>query len=405
MKGAVERGQATALVLETDPRHGGQSQSELEADVGGCEGLPGSVREQVLGGNLTDTEGVIPWFRAAPYMAVSLKMLVQRLLYSAMPCCGETPPSASLYLQNELGLAKPAFPSLPSSMLHAFVVAGPSLSKVEAALAYHVPDLQFCARQGNHDLDLIAMQKCKVLVVFGEPGVLGDPGVDSLVRHASSCNMPSVVINSGVVFATLLDACPKPLRAYLFEVRTPLHHPPPIRSHPHPQPTLPVAEGTTSLTLALAPNLTLAHAPLTTLTLASDTLLPHPHPFPHPEAIAIEWHDNDGIQGGYNQVGAKLLAERLVSIISGKLAGGMSSSRACLSWMRGKHASRTGVLEEKAQEASADVSLTDGSSGTSASASAAAAVNANANANANASTLGSVATGETPVAVRQITEL
>ena len=180
MKGAVERGQATALVLETDPRHGGQSQSELEADVGGCEGLPGSVREQVLGGNLTDTEGVIPWFRAAPYMAVSLKMLVQRLLYSAMSCGGETPPPATLYLQNELGLARPAFPSLPSSMLHAFVVAGRSLGKVETALAYHVPDLQFCARQGNHDLDLIAMQNCKVLVVFGEPGVwVRDAGLRS----------------------------------------------------------------------------------------------------------------------------------------------------------------------------------------------------------------------------------
>jgi hypothetical protein len=116
-------------------------------------------------------------------------------------------------------------------------------------------------------------------------------------------------------------------------------------------------------------------------------LFPHPHPFPHAEAIAIEWHDNDGIQGGYNQVGAKLLAERLVSITSGKLAGGTSTPRACLSWIRGKHASRIGVLEEKAQEASADVSLTDGSSGSSASASAATAAasdNANAKANANA---------------------
>ena len=69
-------------------------------------------------------------------------------------------------------------------------------------------------------------------------------------------------------------------------------------------------------------------------------------------------------------MGAKLLAERLVSITSGELAGGMSSPRACLSWMRGKHASHIGVLEEKAQEASADVSLTDGSSDSSASASA-----------------------------------
>ena len=243
MKGAVERGQATALVLETDPRHGGLSQSELEAAVSGCEGLPDYVREQVLGGNLTDTEGVIPWFRAAPYMAVSLKMLVQRLLYSAMPCGGETPPSVTLYLQNELGLAK------PKSSFHAFLVAGPSLSMVETALAYHVPDLQFCARRGNHDLDLIAMQNCKVLVVFGESGVLGDPGVDALVRHASSRNMPSVVINSGVVFATLLDACPKPLRAYLFEVRTPpplapgliAPSPSPRSPHyPHPCPHHPI---------------------------------------------------------------------------------------------------------------------------------------------------------------------
>jgi hypothetical protein len=32
--------------------------------------------------HLGDTEGIIPWYRAAPYMAVTLKKLMQRFLYT-----------------------------------------------------------------------------------------------------------------------------------------------------------------------------------------------------------------------------------------------------------------------------------------------------------------------------------
>ena len=43
------------------------------------------------------------------------------------------------------------------------------------------------------------------------------------------------------------------------------------------------------------------------------------NPKPPFQAIAIEWHADDGAEGSYVQVGAKLLAERIVAIMKSSI--------------------------------------------------------------------------------------
>ena len=43
------------------------------------------------------------------------------------------------------------------------------------------------------------------------------------------------------------------------------------------------------------------------------------NPKPPFQAIAIEWHADDGAEGSYVQVGAKLLAERIVAIMNSSI--------------------------------------------------------------------------------------
>jgi hypothetical protein len=250
MKGAKARKQATVLMLDTDPRHGGLSIEELQAIVKACPDCPQEITDEICAQQLTNSEGVIPWYRAGPYMAVSLKMLIQRLLMSCMPKEGPPP---LLYLQNELGLSTV---QMPPATYHMLLLAGQHSEKIKQCLEMHTPDMKVMLASGNDDVAKFKAESksCEVLAVFGAFGVLKTS--TALLTHAASQKKPVVVINPGVVFANILDECPKELRSYLFA------------------------------------------------------------------SIAIEWHDDDGASGNYNQVGAKLLAERVVRCMEGKVKTG-----------------------------------------------------------------------------------
>jgi hypothetical protein len=215
MQSAEGRDQPTTLVLETDPRHGGLTMLELQEEILG-KGVPDAVREQIMSGELTQTLGVIPWYRAAPYMAVTLKRLVQRLLYIAMPADGLR--AGALYLRNEVGLHQPKLLAIDNGQWHMFLISSPNAHRVRAALRRHVPALRVCVGQDNRDTDVQEMRKSKVVVIFGEDGALSSPGVQSMLDHALLKLKPTVVINPGVVFAKLMDECPVKLHAYLFQV-------------------------------------------------------------------------------------------------------------------------------------------------------------------------------------------
>ena len=145
---------------------------------------------------------------------------------------------------------------MPPATYHMLLLAGQHSEKIKQCLEMHTPDMKVMLASGNDDVAKFKAESksCEVLAVFGAFGVLKTS--TALLTHAASQKKPVVVINPGVVFANILDECPKELRSYLFA------------------------------------------------------------------SIAIEWHDDDGASGNYNQVGAKLLAERVVRCMEGKVKTG-----------------------------------------------------------------------------------
>ena len=147
---------------------------------------------------------------------MSLKRLVQRLLYIAMP--NDSLRAAALYLRNEVTLQKPKMPVIASDEWHVFLTGSPNASKVQAALNVHVPSFKMCVGQGDCCADTPQMLKSHVVVVFGEAGAFSCPSTEAILNRAQLNGKPTVAINPGVVFADLLGQCPRTLHAYLFQV-------------------------------------------------------------------------------------------------------------------------------------------------------------------------------------------
>jgi hypothetical protein len=120
------------------------------------------------------------------------------------------------FRRNEVGLRKIDIPPVPAHSFHVFLIASESARRVEALLLQVAPELKiFVGLGGNHqgdfgaiDQDLKNLRCSSAAVLFGDPGAVSNSHTQVYVKHARLHGKPTVVINPGVVFASLLDECP-----------------------------------------------------------------------------------------------------------------------------------------------------------------------------------------------------
>ena len=86
LRTAVAKARPMIFVLETDPQHGGVSMEVHRRDC------PSELRH-VLDG---EQHPIVPWYRARAFLAVSMRLILSRVLGSAVRIPGESPPTAPL---------------------------------------------------------------------------------------------------------------------------------------------------------------------------------------------------------------------------------------------------------------------------------------------------------------------
>ena len=134
-----------------------------------------------MGASLSGVRGAIPWYRAAPYMTVTLKKLVQRLLATVDDGGAQ---SKLLYLENEVGRRKLTFPPVRQDHHHLFLMPTAGAGRVCDVLTQQAPGLQVVAGEGDLDVDMQHMFASRVIAVFGEAGAFKGEHALALMRAA-----------------------------------------------------------------------------------------------------------------------------------------------------------------------------------------------------------------------------